>query len=161
MNLTRIVAKPLVLTLRDAANNGTFELAQDCEIRQTLEGEGVLVWQIRKGFVTDMRSGSAAINPIIPKFTGNEIYNAAVLAHDCAYTGIDNPDGIDDDHGISRKMADELLRQGMILSGVVGSFRACMAYNAVRLFGGSHWDAPADGDYAKNPELLKFEWRDK
>ena len=63
------------------------------------------------------------INLIAPKW-GNAIYTATVLAHDCSWSG-----------WMSRELSNELLRQGMILSGEIGRFRASLVYHAVQNFG--------------------------
>lgn len=85
------------------------------------------VWRLRNkaGWITDLRSGTSAINYIIPKW-GNEKYNATIALHDTAFSG-----------WMSFELANELLYQGMILSGQIGSFRAGLAKNMVSLFGRS------------------------
>ena len=83
------------------------------------------VWKLRNksNWITDLRSGCDAINIIAPKW-GNSVYTATVLMHDTAWSG-----------WMSRQLSNELLRQGMILSGEIGSFRGSLVYNAVQYFG--------------------------
>jgi len=83
--------------------------------------EGTLHYTVKPGFPTNMRSGSHLIDWLIPKFTGNNRYNLALLCHDFAYTKL--PDG---NNPISRELADELLRQMAILSGELGSVKAAI-----------------------------------
>jgi len=118
--------------------------------------EGVLVYNMKPGFPTNMRSGSHLIDFIIPKFTRNNKYNLAILCHDFAYTKL--PDG---SNPISRKLADEILRQMVILSGELGWFRAAIMYGALRIGGGSAYSCENKGDYADAGNYMSFEWRAK
>lgn len=85
--------------------------------------EGVYKLRLMPGWITDLRSGCDAINAIIPKW-GNDLFTATVLLHDCAWSG-----------HLSRALSNDLLRQGMVLSGEVGTLRASLAYYAVSAFG--------------------------
>jgi len=116
--------------------------------------EGVLVYNMKPGFPTNMRSGSHLIDFIIPKFTRNNKYNLAILCHDFAYTKL--PDG---SNPISRELADELLRQMVIISGELGSFRAAIMHRALRIGGGSAYSCENNGDYADAGNYMSFEWR--
>ncbi|GBU23825.1 hypothetical protein R83H12_00443 [Fibrobacteria bacterium R8-3-H12] len=118
--------------------------------------EGRLCYSMKPGFPTNMRSGSHAIDWLIPKFTGNNKYNLALLCHDFAYTKLPNGE-----NPLSRELADELLRQMCILSGELGSFRAAIMHRALRLCGGSAYECENAGDYAGAEEFMRFEWRDK
>ena len=115
--------------------------------------EGTLLYTMRPGFPTNMRSGSHCIDWLIPKFTGNNRYNLAILCHDFAYTKLS-----DGTNPISRELADELLRQMCILSGELGSFRAGIMHRALRIGGGSAYEGENTGEYAKAGEFMKFEW---
>jgi len=115
---------------------------------------GTLRYTMRMGFPTNMRSGSHAIDWLIPKFTGNNLYNLAILCHDFAYTK--NRNG---EHYIrSRELADELLRQMVILSGELGSFRASIMHRALRIGGGSAWDSDNTGAYKDAGLFMSFRW---
>lgn len=87
------------------------------------------VWKLRNkpSWLTDLRSGSSWIDCIIPKM-GNTVYTAGILLHDTAFSG-----------KMSFDLANEMLRQCMILSGEVGPFRAGLAHTAVSRFGRSHY----------------------
>jgi len=118
--------------------------------------EGILVYTMKSGFPTNMRSGSHLIDFIIPKFTKNNRYNLALLCHDFAYTKL--PDGT---NPISRELADELLRQMVILSGELGTFRAWLMHKALRVGGGSAYECENRDEYAGAGELMKFERKPK
>lgn len=99
------------------------------------------VWKLRNkaNWLTDLRSGCDAINIIAPKW-GNPVYTATVLMHDTAWSG-----------WMSRQLSNELLRQGMILSGEIGSFRGTLVYHAVQSFGHySNMDEPLPEPYTIN-----------
>lgn len=85
--------------------------------------EGIYKLYFKAGWITDLRSGSDAINCIIPKW-GNDLFMATVLSHDLMWSG-----------HLSRELSNEFLRQGMVLSGEVGTLRASLAYYAVSNFG--------------------------
>jgi hypothetical protein len=139
-----------------AGANGLWRLARDADARVWAEGLGAFRWVIKKGFVTDMRSGCAAINPIIPKFTGNNLYNAAILVHDANYTHM--PDG---SNPVSKFLADDFLYEMAVWSGQIGKFRASLMRKAVQLFGKPAYDGEDKGVFAGNGELVKFEWGDR
>ena len=84
---------------------------------------------IDEGFLTDLRSGSDLLNPIVPKW-GDWGTCVAYIVHDALYTR----------HFMSRQLADELLRDMLVEAGM-GKFKAALAYRAVRMFGGGAWNA--------------------
>jgi hypothetical protein len=59
---------------------------------------------------------------------GNDIYTASVLLHDTAFSG-----------WMSFNLANEMLYQGMILSGEVGKCKAMITKKSVEWFGSSHY----------------------
>lgn len=86
--------------------------------------QGVYGLKLYPGWITDKRSGSNAINWLVPK-SGNEEYNACIFAHDTSYSGF-----------ISKTLSDHLfIRQGFQLSGQVNGFVAGLAYNTVKVLG--------------------------
>jgi len=139
-----------------AGKNDLYRIAIDVSAKVYLENDGCLEYNILRGFPTNMRSGSHIIDPIIPKFTGNNLYNLAILIHDFNYTKLS-----DGTNATSREMADEMLRQMVILSGQLGSFRAALMYRALRIGGGSAYNEYNKGDYANASKYMKFYWRDK
>lgn len=139
-----------------AGKSNLYRIAKDVSAKVYLEGEGVLKYNILKGFPTNMRSGSAIINSIIPKFSENNLYNLAILIHDFNYTKLANGD-----NPVSRLMADEMLRQMVIMSGELGSFRASLMYNALRIGGGSAYESENDGDYSNASNFMEFRWEAK
>jgi len=119
--------------------------------------DGTLCYTMLPGFLTNMRSGSHCIDAIIPKFTGNNSYNLALLCHDFAYTR-----SSDGEHYIrDRKLADEILRQMVILSGELGKIRAAIMYRALRLFGEAAYESRNTGDYEGVERFMGFRWRNK
>jgi len=139
-----------------AGKNNLYRIAKDITAKVYLEGAGCLEYMILKGFPTNMRSGSHIIDPIIPKFTGNNLYNLAILIHDFNYTKLS-----DGTNPTSRETADEMLRQMVILSGQLGSIRAELMYRALRIGGSSAYESINKGDYANASKYMKFFWRDK
>ena len=86
--------------------------------------EGVYDLTLLPGWITDKRSGSNAINWLVPK-DGNEEYNACIFAHDTAYSGF-----------ISKALADAIfIQQGMTVSKEVSEFISELAYVAVTAVG--------------------------
>lgn len=101
------------------------------------------VWKLRNkaGWLTDLRSGSSLIDCVIPKM-GGAVYVAGVLLHDTAFSG-----------KMSFDLANEMLRQCLILSGEIGEFRAGLAMRAVAAFGRGHYydvDDPMPEPYTLN-----------
>ena len=113
------ILKPLSLEPLDSKY---WKLTSDLHV-DFITDEGT--WKLRNkaGWITDLRSGCDAINIIAPRW-GNDIYTVVVLFHDCAWSG-----------WVSRQLSNEILRQGMILSGEIGRFRASLVYHAVQNFG--------------------------
>lgn len=117
------ILKPLEFT---PVNTKLFSLTSPYWV-DFVTDEGV--WKLRNkpSWLTDLRSGSSCIDCIIPKM-GNAVYTAGILLHDTAFSG-----------KMSFGLANEMLRQCMILSKEVGPFRAGLAHTAVSKFGRSHY----------------------
>ena len=113
--------------LQQVTNNPDFWRLESHYYAKFHTSEGVWHLSLLPGWITDKRSGSDAINWLVPK-DGNPEYRAAVFAHDTAYSG-----------WMSQALADHLfIRQGMHLSGEVSQPVANLAYTAVKLFGKSY-----------------------
>ena len=127
---------------------GYWRLSQDsCVILHTNEGD--IRASLSKGWVTDKRSGSDAINWFVPKWDGpRSIYSAIVAFHDFAWSG-----------WISRELSDELLRQGMILSGLVSARSAAIVKFTVDHIG-HYYDLSEKlpGVYVFNRQKEKLTW---
>jgi len=133
-----------------------YQLAEPVYV-EVSTNEGNLCYYMQPGFPTNMRSGSHVIDWLIPKFTGNNKYNLALLCHDFAYTR--NKLGT---HYIeNRQLVDELLRQMTILSGELGSIRAAIMYRALRIGGNSAFEAMNEGEYKGAENFMRFLWKDK
>jgi len=117
---------------------------------------GVLRYTIHAGFITDMRSGSHAIDWIIPKFTNNIYYNWAILIHDANYT-LDK----DGNHNLNRETADLLLREMTRVSKTLNALQRFLMYNALRLFGNSAYKGANTGVYTGMENYMNFEWSAK
>lgn len=113
--------------------------------------DGTWKLYLKPGWVTDKRSGSSLIDPIISKWSDNFEYQAVVAAHDVSYSGF-----------MSKKLADELfVHQGFHLSGEMSSFRSDLAYTAVKFFGNSGYydmydNLPKPYTFNRNYESLKL-----
>lgn len=96
---------------------------------------------IAPGWVTDRRSGSSFLDFFIPK-KGNSLYQAGVNFHDFCYSG-----------HLKRDIADEILRQVMVMSTEVSETTADVADYFVDEFGESHYyplDKAMPTPYTKN-----------
>jgi len=113
--------------------------------------EGKYVYNMSPGFPTNMRSGCHVIDSIIPKFTGNNKYNLAILCHDFAYTKLPNGE-----NPVPRDIADEMLRQMCIISGELGRVRAAIMYRALRIGGGSAYECENKGAYKDAGKYMSF-----
>ena len=144
--LKGIESSPLWLVPHEV--DGYWRLSQDSDIFLHTN-EGTIRASLYKGWVTDKRSGSDAINWFVPKWDGpRSIYSAIVAFHDSAWSG-----------WISRELSDELLRQGMILSGLVSERRAAVVKFTVDHFG--HYyelEEPLTGIYAGNRQKELVYW---
>jgi hypothetical protein len=110
--------------------------------------EGNLHFNMSAGWVTDLRSGSRILDTVVPKY-GNKAYDATILLHDMSYSG-----------WVSKDVADELLYQGMILSGI-SKIRAKLAWQAVHTFGNGGYYSLDDAmpePYTNNRSFEKFTW---
>lgn len=123
-----------------------YKLTKDFNIRLHTN-EGILNAYMKAGWITDLRSGTDAINWFIPK-KGNDEYNAIILFHDFSWSG-----------HISRKLSNELLRQGIILSNTRGEYVANVVKFTVDHFG--HYYELEDKlpePYTVNREFEVFHW---
>jgi len=85
--------------------------------------------RLSKGWITDKRSGSSAVDLIIPKWSKNIIYCSTIAFHDAGYSGY-----------LPKEEVDELFYQGLLLSGI-SKWRAKLAWSAVSAFGnGGYYD---------------------
>jgi hypothetical protein len=123
---------------------------------EVLTSEGSLCYYMLPGFPTNMRSGSHLIDFLIPKFTGNNRYNLALLCHDFAYTKM-----ADGSNPVSRELADELLRQMCVMSGEIGTIRAAIMHKALRLGGKGAYERENSGEYADAGNYMRFLWKAK
>ena len=124
-----------------------WQLTSDYNV-DLVTDEGTLSYCMYSGWITDLRSGSSVIDVIVPK-KGNKLYDASILCHDFNYSG-----------HVTKNIADDLLRQGMIMSGL-SSWRARLAYIAVQAFGNGGYyniDDAMPEPYSNNRCFEKFTW---
>ena len=111
---------------------------------------GLLIYRLRPGYITDFRSGSSLINPVIPQ-VGSPAIALAWLVHDINYHGY-----------LSRDVADQLLYD-MLVEGGMSKIKAWVVYQSVRAFGGSHYSNLEDDQgciyNANRDRYIRFEWR--
>ena len=146
IQLKSIENSPLYLEPHEV--KGYWRLMGDAYITLVTD-EGHITAHLLKGWVTDKRSGSDAINLFVPKWCGPySTYSAIVAFHDCYWSG-----------WISRALSDELLRQGMILSGKVSERRAAVVKFAVDHFG-HYYDLSENlpGVYKFNRSMEGITW---
>lgn len=97
---------------------------------RAITDEGTWYLDLVPGWVTDERSGSDAINWMVPK-RGNRLYNAMIAFHDTSWSG-----------WLSRMLSNDLfIRQGFALSGQVSQRVSNLAGFAVDHFG-TYYDLP-------------------
>lgn len=112
---------------------------------------GVLIYEIKPGYITDFRSGPSIVNPFIPKI-GDIKLAISWLIHDINYHGF-----------LSKKYADQLLREMLEHAGL-GKLKRNSVYYAVNFFAGSHYNTLDEDQgpiYNHNKTLVRFKWSDK
>jgi len=119
---------------------------------QTDDEPGTLLYKLRVGYITDFRSGSSLINPVIPQ-VGDPAIALAWVIHDVNYHGF-----------LSRERADKLLLD-MLIAGGMSMIKAWLVYTSVRAFGGDHYNDLEDDQgliyNANRDRYISFEWRAK
>lgn len=150
MKVTNITTDTMALAVTPIGNR-LYKLAHDTKVRVCTD-EGVFAFDFRKGFVTNFRSGGLGVDIFIDQI-GDEKKALCYLVHDAIYTPCA---ALGMEHPIARKSGDELLRAGLLYAGM-GSFKAGIVYNSVRLFGHSaYWEDDELTD--ENSKLFSFEW---
>lgn len=118
-------------------------------------GEGVYKFMFNHGFMTNFRSGGVLVDLFIDQI-GDEKKALWYLVHDAIYTPCA---ALGMEHPLARKTGDELLKAGLIFSGM-SKFEAGLVYRSVRMFGHSaYWKD--DEHTQSNSRLFNFEWCDK
>jgi hypothetical protein len=139
----------------DFAGKDLYVLTSELRV-DVFTDEGALHYTMKPGFLTNMRSGGHCIDWFIPKFTGNKLYNLAIICHDFAYTKL--PSG---QNPISKELADELLRQMVIMSGQLSRAKAYVMWKILDALGASSYESENTGDYAGIEKYMEFEWSHK
>ena len=105
---------------------GTWRLLEDLIYLSDVANRLI---RVPAGFVTDYASVPRV--PVAYLLAGDTCHPASVV-HDYLYTC----------HAVSRDIADAVLQEASIATGVP-AWRAYVMWAAVRAAGGSHWDLPA------------------
>jgi hypothetical protein len=139
-------------TLEPIANN-LWRLADNVNIRINMPAGKGYKYRIQSGFVTNLRSGSDLINPLIPRM-GDEALTLSYILHDANYTWIASSH--QDYHYMARDTADNLLIDMLAFCGM-GKIRRSLIHTALSLFGGSAYKEENSGPYFKNGCYISFE----
>lgn len=128
-----------------------YKLAQDTTLKVCTD-EGVFVFSLQKGFVTNFRSGGRIVDGFVDQI-GDEKKALCYLVHDAIYTPCAALNG---HHPLSRELGDELLREALKWAGMP-SWKASLVYRSVKWFGGCAYDED-DALTSLNSKLFDFEW---
>lgn len=104
------------------SGRGTWRLLSPLEYQSDVAGQTFIV---PAGFETDY--ASVPRSPVVFLLTADTAHAASAL-HDALYSF----------HWVPRAMADAVLREASLVSGVP-AWRAALMFYGVRVFGGSHW----------------------
>lgn len=146
----KVIEYPNVPIITEFAGKDLWRL-KNLVVCPVQTNEGVFKFTMYPGFPTNMRSGSHWIDWIIPKFTGNNLYNLAILIHDFCYTL--NKFG---SHHVSRLLADMLLREMARVSGTLNVVQRALMYRFLRMFGNSAYECENAGEYAGAENFMDF-----
>jgi Protein of unknown function (DUF1353) len=126
--MSKFLTRLAVENIDDAANDGrgSWRLTSWLTYQSDVAGT---IFIVPAGFVTDFASVPRI--PLVYELTGDTAHPAAVV-HDYLYAGKDGK------HEVTRAVADAVLREAAIVSGVP-AWRAWMMWAGVRVGGGSHW----------------------
>jgi hypothetical protein len=113
-----------ILTVSPLGDGKTWYLREEFGYDIGSEGSGHSI-EVPAGFLTDFASVPRPLWWLFP--TWGRYGNAAVI-HDFCYS----------QHCVTRRRADQVFLEGMIVLGV-GRFTRTMLFTAVRLFGGPSW----------------------
>lgn len=129
-----------------------YEVNQGIEIRVTTT-EGVLIYAIHQGFKFDGRSGGPFVDHIISNL-GTQATAICWLVHDINFY----PDTV------SFNLANQMLRDMLIVCAKESRIKAKLVYRAVQWFGRSsksdEWEG-MEKKYLDNREKFSFEWSAK
>ena len=131
--------------------NRLYKVAEDFSVTIYTD-EGLLEFDIKKGFDTNFRSGGVAVDPFVDQI-GDEGKSLWYLIHDLIYTPCA---ALDMEHPMSRKLGDQLLKAGLVYSGMP-KWKANAVYWSVRLFGDWAYEQD-DALTSSNSKLFNFDW---
>ena len=137
------VVTPLPNLVQVAYNQDYWRLESQYYRAKFHTNEGTWDLILLHGWITDKRSGSDAINWLVPK-DGNPEYRACVFAHDTAWSG-----------RMSRALSNDLfIRQGFAMSNEVSQPIANLSKFTVDHFGRYYdFNEPLPPPYENNRQL--------
>jgi hypothetical protein len=158
--------------------NNLWQLVCDVVITVNLPAGKGWSFVIRKGFVTNFRSGSDLLNPIIPRM-GNQLRTLCYVLHDALYTWVGAKS---DTHYMTKQQADDMLvsmltwcddcdRAAIALldkkqfantikyhkSQMLGSIKIWLIGKSLALFGGSAYKERNPEPYDGNNDKVEME----
>ncbi|MDR2594551.1 MAG: hypothetical protein LBC87_07265 [Fibromonadaceae bacterium] len=170
MQITDITFSRLVYTpIRD----NLYELAEDLRVTVNMPAGKGYRFRLEKKFVTNLRSGTDLLNPIIPRH-GNESRTISYILHDANYTN----------HYFSKSFSDDLLKAMLtnadsetreqikrekalpqtdkkyvefLESQLLGSMKIWAIWKAVCWFGKKAWNEPIVAPYEGNDRRFFME----
>lgn len=131
-----------------------WQLVEPCIISMHTD-EGLLTMEVATNFVTDFRSPRGVLGDLVDVFipnAGSEEVAVCFLYHDACYT-----QDMEDNHPVSRPLADEILFESLKKAGF-SDLRAGIVYEAVRNLGEGPWDQSPEWG---NETRWKFDWSDR
>jgi hypothetical protein len=165
MQITDFTFSSLNLT---PVSSNLWKLTNDIKLQINMPAEKGYRFVLKKDFVTNLRSGSDLISPIIPR-NGDEGRTLSYILHDALYTS----------HLFNRLQADELLQAmltecdnctraiitgetdkqqiKLLKSQLLGSLKIWAIYKAVRLFGQSAYNEKIAPPYDGNENRVAME----
>jgi len=110
---------------------------------------------IGEGFITNLRSGSDLMNPLIPRCGGEELSVCWIL-HDALYTWHDS-ERMQHFHYMERKDADALLEAMLRKEGTLSNLKIWAIMKALAMFGGYAYQEANKGLYEANGGKLMMD----
>jgi len=178
MRITSFTFTRLDLT---PVSENLWKLANDVKVTVNLPAGNGWRFTLKKDFVTNLRSGSDLINPVIPRM-GNEGRTLSYVLHDANYTWAGEKS---DYHNMDKKTADALLKAMLeccddctrsqiaemkklgakelkseikeLQKEILGTFKIWSISVALSLFGGSAYKEKNPPPYDKNNDKIFME----
>ena len=141
MKIERVEA--VAPALRKMPRGGVWEYAEDWKAEIVLNGEGRLIFRIKRGYWTDLASVPKALRGAFDNGSGSYGILLASQIHDCLYSS----------HYTSTDFADDIFLKLLRFYGA-GTIKSYLYYSAVSLFGRSAWEGADERDR----KFISFDW---